>query len=344
MEADRSRTVDLSVIIPVIGRFDDLSLLLPAYREAVLQCVGSFEIILVVDGQNQVLLDNLETVPAEARPDIVVSLARSFGEAACLMQGARQASGRSILILPAYFQIEPQSVPRLFEHLGAADVVTAARNRRGDTPMNRARGWLFDRFAVIAGSRYRDPGCAVRLLRTNILDELNLQDEQHRFLPLLAERAGYSVKLIELPQARMDQRFRHHRPTHYFGTLLDLASLGFLMRFTQKPFRFFGTIGVLFMLAGLILGLEAVYERTVYDVGLEDRPLLLLVVVLIVLGLQIGVVGLIAEIVIFTRLRSYSTYKIERLIERGEDIAPDVATDEPPSGTPLARVDKLEVH
>ena len=325
---DANMPLDVSVIIPGCGRFDDVPRLIDAYRDAVKDHAESYELIFVVDGAHVAFEESLSQVDKDNQPDLVLRMPSQFGEAACLMQGARRARGEQILILPAYFQLEPGHIGKLFEDESGADIVTAARDRSKDTPMNRLRGWFFDRCASLAGSPYRDPGCAVRLLRTNILPELNLQDEQHRFLPLIAERAGYSVKLMMLPQSEMDRKFRYHAPTDYLGALLDLISMGFLMRFMQKPFRFFGSIGATFIAAGILLGIYMVIQRTFYSVPMADRPLLLLVVLSIVLGLQIAVVGLIAEIVMFTRARKFSTYHV-RSVSRVDD-----AGDEAPAGEP----------
>ncbi|XUU60699.1 glycosyltransferase [Erythrobacter sp. HA6-11] len=323
--------IDVSVIIPVCGRFDDVPRLLEAYRDAVKDHVESQEVIFVVDGAQPAFEESLAGVDKDKQPDLVLRMPSRFGEAACLMQGARRARGEQILILPAYFQLEPGHIGKLFEDESGADVVTAARDRSEDTPMNRLRGWFFDRCASLAGSPYRDPGCAVRLLRANILPELNLQDEQHRFLPLIAERAGYSVKLLMLPQSEMDRKFRYHAPTDYLGALLDLISMGFLMRFMQKPFRFFGSIGATFIAAGVLLGIYMVIERTFYSVPMGDRPMLLLVVLSIVLGLQIAVVGLIAEIVMFTRARKFSTYHVRSVSRVEENAEIDSEDNEPVS-------------
>lgn len=324
---DANSPLDLSVIIPVCGRFDDVPRLMEAYREAVEEHVDSCEFIFIVDGAHEEFEQSLAQVPQDKQPDLVLRMPTSFGEAACLMQGARRARGEQILILPAYFQLEPGHIGKLFEDDSGADIVTAARDRSEDTTMNRVRGWFFDRCASLAGSPYRDPGCAVRLLRANILPELNLQDEQHRFLPLIAERAGYSVRLMMLPQSEMDRKFRYHAPTDYLGALLDLISMGFLMRFMQKPFRFFGSIGATFIALGVLLGIYMVVERTFYAVAMGDRPMLLLVVLFIVLGLQIAVVGLIAEIVMFTRARKFSTYHV-RTVSRAEPAEEVVASEE----------------
>ncbi len=323
MKNGKFETQSLSVIIPVTGRFDDMSLLLPAYREMLGNLGYRYEIIMILDGPQREFRESIARVPTAMQPNLIIELGRRFGEAACLMQGARRASSELVLILPAYFQVEPSSIAALFEHQGDADVITAARDRSHDTPMNRARGWFFDRCATLAGSSYRDPGCAVRLLKTSVLHDLDLQDQQHRFLPLLAEQSHYVVKLVTLPQAVMDRRFRYHTPTDYLGTLLDLISLGFLIRFMQKPFRFFGSIGVVLSLVGVIIALHLLVERTFFGVGMADRPLILLATLLIVLGMQIAVVGLIAEIVIFTRRRNYSTYKIEKVLCTEQDSPPD---------------------
>jgi hypothetical protein len=156
-------------------------------------------------------------------------------------------------------------------------------------------------------------------VRRHVFDELHLQSDQHFFLPLLAERLGFSVKQVLLEQAEIDRRFRAHRPTDYVTRLMDVVGLAFMTRFMHKPFRFFGTIGASLLMLGLLCGLYVVAQRNFGQIPLADRPALLLTVLLIVLGIQVGAVGLMAEIVIFTRYRTTPAYRIDRIVAQDDD-------------------------
>jgi hypothetical protein len=180
---------------------------------------------------------------------------------------------------------------------------------------NRMRGWGFQTMARFAGAKYDDPGCMVRSVHRSVFDEIPMQDEKQRFLPLLAEVHGFKVIQLTLPQAESDAGRPQHRLGVYFDVMMDLLAVGFLVRFMQRPFRFFGTVGAGSILCSLLLMGFLLFQRQVSNVPLGDRPLLVLVVLLLVLGIQIAAIGLIAEIVIFTRGDGKQHYRIEKIVE-----------------------------
>lgn len=312
-------TCEVSVIIPVMNRDDGAEAIWNAYQSAMLKTGKTFEFIYVLDGPHATYAEALERLGGERAGIRVVSLNRSFGEAACIQEGVRQARADTLLILPAHLQVVPESISTLLDLSESYDVVAGARDRRRDKVMSRLRGKVFNAFAAFAGSKFEDPGCTARVVKRHIFDELHLQSDQHFFLPLLAERLGFSVKQVLLEQAEIDRRFRAHRPTDYVTRLMDVVGLAFMTRFMHKPFRFFGTIGASLLGLGLLCGLYVVAQRNFGDIPLADRPALLLTVLLIVLGIQVGAVGLMAEIVIFTRYRTTPAYRIDKIVAQDDD-------------------------
>lgn len=312
-------TCEVSVIIPVMNRDDGAEAVWNAYQGVMLTTGRTFEFIYVLDGPHATYAETLERLGGEEAGIRVFSLNRSFGEAACIQEGVRQARSDTLLILPAHLQVVPEAIPSLLEAAESFDVVAGARDRRRDTTMSRWRGHVFNMFASFAGSKFEDPGCTARVVRRHVFDELHLQSDQHFFLPLLADRLGYSVKQILLEQAEVDRRFRVHRPTDYVTRFMDIVGLAFMTRFMHKPFRFFGTIGAGLLTLGLLCGLYVVAQRNFGQIPLADRPALLLTVLLIVLGIQVGAVGLMAEIVIFTRYRTTPAYRIDRIVTQDDD-------------------------
>jgi len=310
---------DISVIIPVTLRDDGAEAVWNAYRDALLKTGKSFEFIYVLDGPHATYAETLERLGGEKAGIRIASLNRSYGEAACIVEGVKHARSETLLILPAHLQVVPESIPVLLEQAKSFDVVAGVRDRRQDTAMSRWRGSVFNMFARFAGSKFEDPGCTARVVRRHVFDEVHLQSDQHFFLPLLAERLGFSVKQIVLEQAEVDRRFRAHRPTDYVTRLMDVIGLAFMTRFMHKPFRFFGTIGASLLAAGLLSLLFVIVQRNFGDIPLADRPALLLSVLMIVLGIQIAAVGLMAEIVIFTRYRTTPAYRIDRIVAQDDD-------------------------
>lgn len=312
------RVLDVSVVVPVLDRDDGAEQVWRHYRDVLLETGRSFEFIFVLDGPHTAYAEALEQIAAEDDGVRVIALNRAFGEAACVQEGTRHARGETLLLMPAYLQVAPDSIRLLLDESGASDVVAGARDRKRDKPISRLRGWWFNALAHAAGSRFDDPGCTARAVNRRVFDELQLQDDQQFFLPVLAERLGFTVKQVLLPQADADRRFRAHRPTDYIRRVMDIVALAFMIRFMHKPFRFFGSIGAVLVLLGTMLGLYIVAQRQFMDISLADRPALLLTVLFIVLGIQIAAVGLMAEIVIFTRHRSTPAYRIDKIVSRAE--------------------------
>jgi glycosyltransferase involved in cell wall biosynthesis len=325
--------VTLSAIIPVTGRFDDPDTVYSAYRDGLAATGHAFEVIYVLDHHFDALETRLRALQAQGEPITIVRLTQSFGEAVSLNVGFQRARGELIVVLPPYFQIEPSALPAMVAALDRVDLVAACRDREEDHWLARARNWCLQRLAYVSGSRLRDLGCLVRAMRRRVLEEVALHDEHHRFLPLLAQHAGFSVEEMTLPQARSDRRLRLHSPSIYLSRVLDLIAIAFLLRFMQKPFRFFGTVGFVMAALGIALGLLLVAQRTFYHMPLADRPALLLAVLLVTLGIQIGAVGLIAEIIIFTRAGKLETFQVDRVVEQ-EEHAPvrEHAGVAPPAG------------
>lgn len=313
---DLVETTDLSVVIPVLARFDDIQKVYAEYRDTITATSCSYEFIYVIDGNMDFPIDALEALQRGGEPIQVMRFSREFGEAACLREGVRRSTGRHLLFLPAYFQVGPGAISELLDHLNDADVVTVRRQRSDDAIFNRLRGWGFEKVARFAGAKYDDPGCSVRAAHSSVFDEIPVQDEKQRFLPLLAEAHGFKVMQLTLAQAQSDAARPQHRPGVYMDVMLDLLAVGFLVRFMQRPFRFFGTVGAGSVVCSLLLMAFLLFQREVSNVPLSDRPMLVLVVLLLVLGIQIAAIGLIAEIIIFTRGDGKQHYRVEKIVEQ----------------------------
>lgn len=311
-----ARHVDISAVLPVIDRFDDPEQVYFSYRDAMAAVSDAYELIYVLDGSHPWLTSKLTALAADGEPIRIIDLPRGCGEAACITVGVERAQSDRILLLPPYLQIEPAAIPDLVSLLQQADLVAPCRDRKGDLLVSRARGKAFEVLARAVGARRDDLGCHVRLFHRRVLDEIDLRHDQHRFLPILAEHAGFKVTRVMAPQATADRCYRHHGPRAYVGRVLDVVAMSFLLKFVQKPFRFFGAIGLVTIAIGLLIDLALAIDKLVYGEPIADRPALLLGTLFLVLGLQIAAVGLIAEIVIFTRSRARPTYRIDHVVEQ----------------------------
>lgn len=318
---------DLVSAIVVFGeRQDDVAAIVRDYWQVLEDQGARFEMICVLDGKRASALASLEALRKDGLAITIVSLAKSFGEATALMSGFDVSSGKLILTLPAYYQVDPAEISRLVDAAVDRDVVLTRREpRRGnwfEVMRRRIFHWLL---AAITGHRFSDLGCGVRALDRRVLDELRLYGDQHRFLPVLAKNAGFKTEEIDVRQSEHDANRAGYRVREYFHRLLDIFTVFFLVRFTKKPLRFFGMIGsIIFALGGVILTVLVV-QRLFMDMALADRPALLLSSLLVVLGLQLFSLGLLGELIIFTHARGLKEYKIEKIIG-GDDDATDSDT------------------
>jgi glycosyltransferase involved in cell wall biosynthesis len=307
--------VNISAIVPVGTRHDDLSTLLDEYADGLRRAGVSFEVIVVLDGPREGLMSRLAPLLGERRWLRIIELSRDFGESAALTAGFGEARGRAILTLPAYYQVVPGELGTLISEGRETDMAVAVRwPRAGSTFEGWRRNAFHGLLGFITGQRYRDLGCGVRLFKREVADEIPLYGERHRFYPTLAQSRGFEVREIELAQSPKDDFQGHYRLREYLHRVLDILTLFFLVRFTKKPLRFFGTIGFLVAALGLLFLAVLIVQRLFFDVGLADRPALLLSSLMLVLGVQIFALGLIGELIIFTHARDLKEYAVRRVI------------------------------
>jgi glycosyltransferase involved in cell wall biosynthesis len=280
--------VDVSVIIPVSERYDDVRAVYKAYKADLDEAGCAYEIIYVLDGAYPDVLAKLRTLLSEGEPLKIIRFARPFGEATALTAGFTNSDGPLIVTLPAYYQVEPGAVAQIIRALASEDMVVGRRWPRKDSGFNRLQTRLFYRVQkLITGHELHDLGCGVRGFKRPVIDEVSVYGDQHRFLPIIAQRWGFRVKELDLPQSSKDSYRRVYRPGVYLRRLLDLLTVFFLSKFTKKPLRFYGLIGTTIAFFGAFVLAWLVIERIFLGMPLAARPALLLGSLLLVLGVQI---------------------------------------------------------
>lgn len=343
----------LTVIVPVGGRHGDARKLYAEYKAGLAALAVPSEVLFVLDGPRPKFASQLDELLASGEQFTVISLTRSFGGAAALMAGVERATGDAIVTLPAYQQIDAADIRKLIAGLDAADVVVSMRSPRVAGPFDRLRRTLFHRLVrSMTGLRFNDLGCGARAVRRRVFDELDLYGEQHRFLPVIADRLGFRVTEVQVRQSPLDHLDRVYRPREYARHGLDLFSIFFLVRFTKRPLRFFGMLGATTFSIGAFMILYLCVERLFFNEQLADRPALLLAALLVVLGMQIFALGLLGELIIFTHARDLKDYRVEEVIqyenaptpEAGTEIAAPKDVASPTANTNKSVVDPVTPH
>lgn len=309
---------DLAVIIPVSERFDELVSLVTEYRAGLDTLGMTYEFVFVLDGPFPDLRENIRRLKGASQRVKIVQLARWFGEATALAVGIKHTESDLVLTLPAYQQVEASRAAEVVSELeeSGVDMVVAVRGPRTDSKINQVQAKVFHAlFNFLTGSRFHDLGCGVRAFRRAVADEVPLYGDQHRFFPVLAERVGFRVRELALPQAIAERSVRIYGAGVYIRRLIDILTMLFLLKFTKKPLRFFGLIGSATFAVGGALVAWLVVQRLFFGIPLADRPALLLSSLLVVIGIQLFALGLIGELIIFAHVKDLPEYRIAEIVE-----------------------------
>jgi glycosyltransferase involved in cell wall biosynthesis len=322
---------DVSVVVPVVERYGDLRRLHDEFAREIAALGKSAEFIFVLDARLRGALPELRALQQEAPGEVViVLLGGSFGESAALSIGFDRARGDVIITLAAYFQVEPRGLGDALAALDeGADMVAGRRFPRIDSFFNRVQSRLFHSFVRgLTKTDFHDLSCGFKAMRRRVGRELKLYGGMHRFIPVLALNRGFAVREVPMPQRSEDRRTRFHGTGAYLGRLLDILTIFFLMKFTRTPLRFFGLLGVGLFLCGFFIDTVVVIQKALLQTEISDRPVLLLGVLLMVLGMQTLSLGLLGEIIIFTHARNIREYQVSEVLH-GKAARP--LEEEPPA-------------
>ena len=288
----------ISVVIPVFNEERSVALLLDELA-SVLDGLGRpWEAVFVDDGSTDGTFSALTRLHAAAPNVRIVRLRRNFGKAAALQAGFAQAQGELLVTLDGDLQDDPAEIPRLLAKLDEGfDLVTGWKTRRRDPLRRRLSSRLFNAVAGrISGLRLHDMNCGLKAYRAEVVRGLPIYGELHRFIPVLAHDRGYRV--AELP---VNHRPREHGRSRYgleryVRGFLDLLTVAFMGRYRHRPLHLFGGLGLLSGVAGAaVLAYLTVLKLSGEAIG--QRPLLLLGVLLVVVGVQLLSLGLISELI-----------------------------------------------
>ncbi len=303
----------VSVVVPVTERPDNLVELYREFSAPLRELGRPFEFLFVAEPSFGELIGSLSPLALSGEPIRAFVGAQSLGEAALLKIGADRARAPIVVTLPAYRRVLPAALPTLIERVErGADLVVARRWPYRGSRINYVQNRAFHLLLrPLTQDTFHDVACGVRAMRRGVLKDLPLYGDFSRFLPVLAVLEGYSVEEVPTPQHPDDEPTRIYSPGIYLRRLIDVLGLFFIVRFTEKPLRFFGLLGsVLLGSGGALLSLLLV--QRLGGQGIADRPLLLLGVLLAVMGVQAIALGLVGEIIVHLHASHRRSYRVIR--------------------------------
>ena len=295
--------MDISVVVPLYNEEDNVQLLYEEIKGVLDTMAEQAEIVFVDDGSRDTTLAKLEAIQAGDDHVRVVSLRRNFGQTAAMTAGFDHARGGITITMAGDLQNDPHDIPLLVAKLNEGyDVVTGWRHDRQDAFLSRRLpSQLANRLiSRVTGVVLHDYGCTLKAFRREVIDNINLYGEMHRFIPAIASGMG-----ISFTEVKVNHRARRFGTSKYgisrtIRVVLDLITVKFMLSYATRPLHVFGTVGVVSSLLGVTIGLILTVQRQLFGIGLANRPLLLLAVLLIFMGIQFITIGLLAELVVRT--------------------------------------------
>ena len=311
-----------SVVVPFHNEEENVTVLYARLKQVMEQVGESFELVLVDDGSNDRTYKLMGKIAAVDSRVLIIKLRRNFGQTSALAAGFDHATGEFILAMDGDLQHDPSEIPNFLEKLEEGyDVVSGWRKERVDNFVmrrfpSRCANWLM---AKLSGVDIHDFGTTFKAYRREVIQNIPLYGEMHRFIPALASWYGASICEIPIRNVPRERGKSHYGIGRTFGVFFDLLTIRFLLRHMNRPLHFFGGFGALGILAGscmaaILLGMKILNPHM--DVMRLHGPMFVIGSVLIVAGIQLLALGLLGELQVrhFYTGQQRTPYAIERMV------------------------------
>src|SRR4030042_4236778 len=290
----------LSIVIPIYNEEENVQILHEKLKEVLDSLKNEYEILFVDDGSTDRTLPILEEIQAKDKRVIVLSLRRNFGQTAAFAAGFDFATGDIIVTMDGDLQNDPADIPKLLALIKDNDLVSGWRKKRKDRFFLRrlhsvAANWLISK---VTGVKLHDYGCSLKAYRRDVIKNLKLYGEMHRFIPAVASWYGVriaEVETVHYPRLRGKSKYGISRT---IKVVLDLITVKFLQSFSTKPIQFFGPVGIISGFLGFIISVYLTLDKIFFGHDIGGRPLLLLGALLIIVGIQLIGMGLLGEMLV----------------------------------------------
>jgi glycosyltransferase involved in cell wall biosynthesis len=293
---------NISVVIPIFNEVENISSLSQALRAVMEGMKAPYEVIFVDDGSNDGSGDVLQNLAQDDKRIKVIQFRKNFGQTAAIAAGVEHAQGEIIVTMDGDGQNDPKDIPRLLEKLEKGyDVASGWRKHRKDPFLNKklpssVANWLISWLTRV---RLHDYGCTLKAYRRDILKDVRLYGEMHRFIPAYASWVGARITELEVAHHPRKHGRSKYGLSRTSSIVLDLITILFLQRYSTKPIRLFGGAGMTLFVLGVFTGLFVLFRRIIWG-GAWISPMILLSFLFITMGVMFILLGLIAEIIIRT--------------------------------------------
>lgn len=310
---------DVSIFIPVYNEEDNIILLQDSISNALNGQNFSYEIIYVDDGSKDASYSILKQLAIKNNNIKVIKFRRNFGQTAAMSAGIDAAEGRVLIPMDSDLQNDPSDVPNLLSKINEGyDVVSGWRKNRKDTFINRKLPSMLANKLIswLSGVNLHDYGCTLKAYRSEVLKDVRLYGELHRFIPICASWVG--ARVTEIPVKHHERRFGQSKYgiNRTFKVILDLILMKFLTDYVTKPIYFFGGISFIAMALAVASFIWGLVLKLTSNVDLDATPLPIIGAMFFTVAIQIFMMGILADLIMRTYYESQnkSTYAVEETI------------------------------
>ncbi len=319
----------LSIIIPLYNEEEVIDELHERLKKTLEGVKKSYEIIYVEDGSKDNTFQKLHKIKERDDSVKLIKLRGNFGQTPALAAGFDNAAGDIIIAMDGDLQHLPEDIPKFIEKIEEGyDLASGWRENRKDPFLSRRlpskiANWLMYK---LSGVKLKDFGTTFKAYKKEIISEIRLYGEFHRFIPVLASKVN--AKIVEIPIENIRQKHRksHYNITRTFTVFFDIIRLNFLIKFSEKPLQLFGTTGIALSFIGLLVNIYLIYLKYMYGLPLLEHraPLFILAQLLLVVGLILFVIGLLAEMIVklFHDVNYVKIYSIEKVFDNNKNDKP----------------------
>ena len=310
--------LDLSIVLPVYNEQENIEILHQEISDTLDKLEMTAEVVYVDDGSSDDTIKILEKLHERDPRVVVVEFRRNFGQTAAMAAGFDYARGEIVVTMDADRQNDPADIPRFIDKINEGyDLVSGWRYDRQDGfLLRRLPSQLANRLiSFTTDVKLHDYGCSLKAFRFDVVKQISLYGEMHRFIPAIASWVGVKIAEIKVNHRARVAGVSKYGISRTFRVILDLMTVKFLLSYSSRPLQFFGAIGLVSSSAGVLIGLWMTFQKLVFSVPMSDRPLLLFSILLIFIGLQFITFGLLAEMTTRTyhEAQDKPIYNVRRL-------------------------------
>ncbi|MBN2014706.1 MAG: glycosyltransferase family 2 protein [Candidatus Altiarchaeota archaeon] len=310
--------IELSIVVPVFNESESLAELYSKLKQVIERLNKEYEIVFIDDGSTDNSFEVLEGIHAQDSRVKAIKFRKNFGQTAAISAGFDYTKGKIIVTMDSDLQNDPEDIPKLLQKLDEGfDVVSGWRTDRKD-PITKKIPSLISNFLArhLTGVNIHDFGCTLKVYKRDVLTDMELYGDVHRYIPALIAWKGFKIGEIQVKHHPRKKGKTKYGCKRFIKGILDLILVTFWQKYSARPIHIFGSVGLLLFLLGFVLGGYLGVMRLFFGYPLSDKPLFLLSILILIIGIQFIATGVLADIM----LKLYHTqgkrrnYFIERII------------------------------